>query len=466
MLPIRWKLTLWYTVLLAITLSIFGFALYFSFKYTLMKEASNTVIIRAQQISTFIEIGDHGRHNEEGNFLDISDPSLPEKFSSEGVYIEIYDRYGHSINKSSNLKNLTLDKSFNQKNKKGLTYIQNLAELGPVIIYQKSLKKGDKLRGTIKVAKSLKFINESLDRLRKTLISVFLITLALSFGIGIRLAKAALDPIDWITKTARTIETGVLNKRLNWQGPVDEFGRLASAFDEMLDRLEKSFQKEHQFTADASHELRTPLTIIKGEAEVSLRGKNKKIEEYQRSLTSINEEVNRMFKIVNDLLTLARADSKSQQLEIEPVDLNNLIYKVKSQFESLAYRNKINFIFEEKEKILLQGDKQRLIQLLNNLIDNALKYTSPGGKVKIFIGREGEWTKMTVEDTGIGIPSEHLPHIFERFYRVDKARSRKMGGSGLGLSIVKWIVEAHKGRIEVKSKPEEGTRFTVWLPSS
>ncbi len=464
MLPIRWKLTLWYSALLATILSIFGFALYFSFEHTLMKEASDIVVITARQISAFIETG--APEDNEGDFADVSDPSLPEKFSSEGVYIEIYDRHGDLINKSSNLKNFTLNKVFDQKNKKGLTYTQDLTGLGPIIIHEKSLKQGDKLWGTIKVGKSLEFINESLDRLRQILVSVFLVTLLLSFGIGMILAKGALDPIDRITKTARTIKTGALNHRLSWQGPADELGRLAAAFDEMLDRLERSFQKERQFTSDASHELRTPLTIVKGEAEVALRGENKKFEEYQKSLASINEEADRMFKIVDDLLTLAKADSKSQQLEIEPVHLNQLIHKVKSQFESLVDKNRITLVLKEKERIVLQGDKQRLTQLLNNLIDNALKYTPPGGKVKISLDREYEWAKIIVEDTGIGIPPEDLPHIFERFYRVDKARSRKMGGSGLGLSIVKWIVEAHKGRIEVKSKPGQGTCFTVWLPFS
>jgi heavy metal sensor kinase len=276
--------------------------------------------------------------------------------------------------------------------------------------------------------------------------------------VGRWLAAQALRPIDTITRTALAISRADdLDKRIPQVGPQDEVGRLAATFNLMLDRLEKLFRAQQRFIADISHELRSPLTTIRGNVDL-LRRMNCVDEP---SLDAIQAESERMARLVGDLLLLAQADA-GQPIRRERVELDTVMLEVFRQVHPLA--EGVELAIGEEDQATILGDPDRLKQLLLNLVDNAIKYTPKGGKVTLGLRRAKGWAVLSVTDTGVGIPEKDLPHIFERFYRVDKARSRAAGGTGLGLPIVQWIVLAHGGRIEAQSEPGKGTTFTVWLP--
>jgi len=285
-----------------------------------------------------------------------------------------------------------------------------------------------------------------------------LVAILASAVVGRLLAAQALRPIDTITQTALAISRADdLDKRIAQVGPQDEVGRLATTFNVMLDRLEGLFRAQQRFIADISHELRSPLTTIRG--NVDLLQRMNCVD--KPSLDAIRAESERMTRLVGDLMLLAQADA-GQPIRRERVELDTLMLEVFRQVRPLT--EGIELSIGEEDQATVLGDPDRLKQLLLNLVDNAIKYTPHGGRVTLGLRRAEGWAVLSVADTGVGIPAKDLPHIFERFYRVDKARSRAAGGSGLGLSIVQWIVQAHGGRIEARSEPGQGTVFTAWLP--
>jgi signal transduction histidine kinase len=249
----------------------------------------------------------------------------------------------------------------------------------------------------------------------------------------------------------------------------------------MLARLEAAFAQVRRFSADASHELKTPLTVLRGEIEVALRSPRDPVE-YQRVLGSILEEVESMARLVDDLLLLSRADAGALRWDMTPVELDRLVEEVAKEGGILGRGKQVQVKIQGLEPLIVQGDGQRLKQLLRNLVDNGVKYTPPGGQVSLALRAvkrealnvkrtdpetgpaDGDFAEIIVRDTGVGIPPEALSRIFERFYRVDPARSRETGGAGLGLCIAKTIAEAHGGTIEVQSPPGAGSAFTVRLP--
>jgi heavy metal sensor kinase len=274
-----------------------------------------------------------------------------------------------------------------------------------------------------------------------------------------------LAPIDKLTRLARRISAEDLSQRLNLPASDDEVGRLASTFDEMISRLDGAFRRQRQFTADASHELRTPLTVMKGQIEVALQS-DRDAESYRQVLRTTNEEVDRMIRLVGSLITLARADAGAIPIAREPVNLGDLAASAVEQMRPLAQQKELTLTVEPDRSTVLQADQDLLLQLLLNLLDNAIKYTQPNGAVTVGWGTGNNAVQLWVKDTGAGIPSEHLPYVFDRFHRVDKARSRADGGAGLGLSICRWVAEAHGGSISVESTPGHGSTFMVTLPLS
>jgi heavy metal sensor kinase len=282
---------------------------------------------------------------------------------------------------------------------------------------------------------------------------------------GYMLAKNALRPVDEIVTQARKISAENLDLTIPVRNPRDEIGRLGITINEMTTRLHESFAQVRQFSADASHELRTPLTIMRGEIELALRNP-KTPEEYRAVLESALEEIMRMTAIIDNLLVLAKADQGTYHADFSEVDLTALVQELYEDSEVLAERKDIHVALRETTDITIVGDRLRLRQLILNLLDNAIKYTPQGGTVTLALGQEDGSARIEVSDTGIGIPPEEQAKIFDRFYRVDKARSRELGGSGLGLSIAKWIAELHRGTITVHSTPHEGSTFTVFLPLS
>jgi heavy metal sensor kinase len=299
------------------------------------------------------------------------------------------------------------------------------------------------------------------------LFSLFIIMVPASLLIsvlgGFFLAKASLQPVDVITQTARDITAQNLDQRIPHKGVNDELGRLTSTFNDMIGRLQHSFDQIQQFSIDASHELRTPLTIMRGEIEMALRTQQTS-DDYRLVLSSTLDEIMRMSSIIDNLLTLAKADVGACTLNLETLSLSTIVKELYEDGAILAEPKNICVILQRLDDITMLGDDVRLHQMLLNIVSNAVKYTPEDGEVRLSLTHDDGFAIIQVADTGIGIPPDHLEKIFDRFYRVDKGRSREMGGTGLGLSIAKWAAEAHGGEILVESTPAVGSTFTVMLP--
>jgi heavy metal sensor kinase len=254
-----------------------------------------------------------------------------------------------------------------------------------------------------------------------------------------------------------------LSGRIEVDGPDDEVGRLARTFNEMIGRLDDAFQRQRQFTADASHELRTPLTAIKGQTEVALQ-RDRDSDAYKEVLRTVNTEVDRMIRLVGSLLTLARADARRIPLSREAIDLGDIVGDAVDQIRPAAAEKALAIDLAPGEEVRLIADQDLLLQLVLNVLDNAVKYTPAGGSIRVSCQRDGSTAEVAVADTGPGIAPEDLPHIFDRFYRADKSRRQGDSGAGLGLSICRWIAESHGGTIEAQSSPGQGATFIVRLP--
>ena len=240
-------------------------------------------------------------------------------------------------------------------------------------------------------------------------------------------------------------------------------GRLSRTFDEMIARLDDAFRRQRQFTSDASHELRTPLTIIKGQIDVALN-KEREPEAYRQVLQAVNDEVDRLIRLAGSLLTLTRADAGRIPMAFERVEVANVVNGVVEQVRTAADEKGLEIELDPSSPVTIEADEDLLLQLMLNLLDSAIKYTPSGGRVNVGWKMNGSRVELKVQDTGIGISEEHIPFLFDRFYRVDRARSRAEGGVGLGLAISQWIVESHGGSIHVESAPDEGSTFSVLLP--
>jgi heavy metal sensor kinase len=363
-----------------------------------------------------------------------------------------------------------------------LDYLRNL-EIGKTDFMTERLPNGEELRlatrrvqghieteGSyyIRLGQSLSAMQIARKRLLVMLIFAIPVALLLGSAGGLVLANQALRPVDRITRTAERIGAGDLTERVPVPAVMDEIGRLAATFNQMISRLQAAFERQKQFTSDASHELRTPLAVMRGDIEITLR-RERTSEEYKRALTSNLEEIVRLSRLVEDLLMLARADSGRVELRLEPVDLNMLCQQMVEYITPLAQQREQNLQYEPQmepdRQVVINADLHRIKQLFLNLLDNAIKYTDLKGVITLGLKIEDKQAVITVSDTGRGIPPEDVPHIFERFFRRSAPTSdRSAPGSGLGLSIVKWIVESHKGRIDASSVVGKGTTFSVRFP--
>jgi len=315
----------------------------------------------------------------------------------------------------------------------------------------------------LQVAQSQDLSETALHQLALQMAVAVPLTLVLAALGGSFLASRALDPIDRITRTAQRISAEDLTQRLHLPPSPDEVGRLAGTFDQMLDRLEQAFSRQRQFTADASHELRTPLAVLAAQTDLAL-DQARRPEDYRAALREIHQQAEQMAQLLSELLMLARVDSGPVEIDHEGLDLTALVADTVATLTPLAEAGGVMLSAPSQFPAPISGDQARLTQLIVNLVDNALKYTPVGGKVEVRVNAVDGRALLQVTDSGVGIAPEHLPHLFERFYRADAARSRDEGGAGLGLSICQWIATAHEGTIAVHSTPGSGTTFTVSLP--
>jgi heavy metal sensor kinase len=481
---IRARLTLWYTLLVLSTLLLFGAISYMVTSKTLSENLDLSLKNEVRWVRDFIQ-PQAGKVRPGRRSIDTmirkkagqipgstseTDRDTTEEAdeiwnqifkhtlqSPKKTYIQFTDRRGTAIYRSYNLGTDSL-------------VFTDTVGMNATVLTTGWLN-GEPIRIALARDKDYTYlVGYPLQEVRELLQSLYLIFLVMAplalavsvFG-GLALANKSLAPVDEIATRTRRITAENLDQTLPVRTVDDEIGRLTLTVNEMIRRLRDSFVQIRQFSADASHELRTPLTIVRGEIELALRSM-KSPEEYRRVLESTLEEVLRLTSIIDNLLTLAKADQGLYRAEFSEVDLKMLVDELYEDSEVLASRKRIRVDLESGTPITIVGDRGRLRQLFLNLIDNAIKYTPEGGTITMGVRRENGCAIFRVADTGVGIPAEELPRIFDRFYRVDKARSREMGGTGLGLSIAKWIAELHRGSIDVQSEPQKGSVFTVTLP--
>ncbi len=473
---LRFKLTLWYVLILGILLISFSSFLYITLSKSLYRDVDNRLRSLAHLIAT--ESGSPSSTFGFGKLDQAVRATL--NLRPVGKFIQVLDESGNIGEKSENLKNVQLPISLQAlKNaSKGFITFETVSTFGntPLRMMTLPVIENGHMARIIQVASSLEDVEDALRTLFIILvIAVPSALLVASLG-GQFLANQALKPVDNITQTARMITSQNLNQRIKSLKVKDEISRLIETFNEMISRLDQSFHQIKQFSSDASHELKTPLTILKGEVEVALR-KERTPQDYEQILRSNLEEINRMSKIVDNLLLLARTETGEIRLFKEEVNLSQIMSEVVTQLTKLAHAKDLQIVATNHyEDIPLYGDALRIREMLLNLIENSIKYTEPGGSISVSLEKnaplslpgkeEGSYdgVKIVVSDTGIGITKEDQERIFGRFFRVDKARSGEQGGSGLGLSICKWIVEAHQGEISVESELGKGSRFIVRLP--
>jgi two-component system, OmpR family, sensor kinase len=319
------------------------------------------------------------------------------------------------------------------------------------------------------VLQSLHPQHETMEDIRYTFYWIIPMALLLASAGGYFLARKSLAPVADMARQARGMGASHLSDRLEVSNPRDELGTLALSFNELLERLEKSFEQQRRFVADASHELRTPVAILQGEAEVTLSRPDRTPEEYRETLSILRDESRHLANIIEDLFTLTRADAGRYPPQLHELYLDELAADVLRRTRSLAISKGITLTSAIQPELPLQADEGLLRRMLLNLLDNAIKYTPSGGTVNIECVREGGEYILRVTDTGAGIPADLQSRIFERFFRADKARSRTEGetsGAGLGLAIARWIAEAHHGRLELTRSDASGSSFTVHIPVS
>ena len=463
---IRSRLTAWYVTLLAIILILFSVLLNYFLAKRLYESVDNSLTVSATVVATSATM-------RLGNSPLPGLNQLFEQFMNQGNLNKFYRIYDGSGNVGSRSKNISasqfpLSQPAYADALEGKNSYETFTVGGqqPIRVITMPILLEGKLINLVQVGTSLEAVQETLRNLKIFLFTAVPSVLILAALFARFMAKRALKPISRIIDTAREIGQGQeLSKRMPVLKIKDELGQLALTFNEMMNRLENSFAQMRQFSSDASHELRTPLTVLKGQNELIL-SKQRKPEEYQEVISSNLEEINYMSKVLEDLFVLSKSDENQVNLDYKPVDLRALVEEVCKHAEILAEEKNIKIIIAFLEPIEIKGDEVRLRQMVWNVLQNGIKYTQQGGELKISLQNEGDFALLTIQDTGIGIPEEDLPLIFNRFYRVDKARTRDEGGSGLGLSICRQIAEAHKGKIEVESKLGVGTRFKIRLPSS
>jgi signal transduction histidine kinase len=289
-----------------------------------------------------------------------------------------------------------------------------------------------------------------------------IILLAMMLPIGSRVSKRLLLPVKKMTETVKNISVKDMNTRLDVSGSKDELKDLAKTFNDMLDRLQRSYELQNQFVSDASHELRTPIAVIQGYANLLDRWGKEDKAVLEESIAAIKSEAESMKRLVEQLLFLARSDKSTQKIEMADFKVEDLIDEVVKETKLIDLKHQI--LNQSNEALVLYGDRNLLKEALRVFIDNSIKYTEEGGVIKINSYKKNKNLVLEIEDTGAGISKDDLPHIFDRFYRADKSRTKETGGTGLGLSIAKWIILKHKGNIEVQSKLGWGTKVSILLP--
>ncbi len=451
-MSLRARLALLYTSIVGGILFLFGMAVYVAVSVTLTNQVDARLEWTAGLILSRVRAGDMGV------------TSIPELDQFSDVFIQVWSRDQRIVSNSQNMTGYTAPLDTLGLRLGRTVYRDVVVGDIPMRVLTVPMVYSNTRRvvGILQIGIGLSSL--------KTTQSVLLIVLFIGAAVSMLIAGVAgwystyqaLSPLEAVTQTALQItHADDLSRRIPYSGPPDdEVGQLITAFNQTLGRLENLFNTQRRFLTDVGHELRTPLTVIKGNVDLMRRMNCADVE----SMDSIESETDRLTRLVGDLLLLAQAESGKLPLANEVVELDSIVLEVLKQMRVLA-KDRLTLKLGDFDQVQVCGDKDRLKQVLVNLIGNAIKYTPLGGEVIVSVGKENERGRVTVSDNGPGIPAEDLPHIFERFYRGEKSRTRTREGKGfgLGLSIAYWIVRNHGGQVEVSSS-EHGATFCVWLP--
>ena len=481
MSSIRRRLTVWYAVALLASVGAFGGALYFERRRSSVRELDERLSLEGNLAAQYYI----GYQQKLGRLLAPGEtPGLG--FSAVGGYLDgirdlvvVFDPDQVPIYRNAIAKPLTLTALAHLLAANGglpagagHTGLVRLDEQGQAVRYARVPLPGvweQDQPATIVVAAPLTAVPFGPEQLLQAMLVIAPVILIGSVGLGYVLADASLRPLAGMVDEIEAVTDGrSLHRRVAVPEAAAELARLAGTMNRMLGRLEESFTSLHRFTADASHELKTPLMVLRAGVERAMADPRTSTETL-RALEEVLEEIHRMSEMVDNLLTLARSDEGGTSLALEPVDLRDLVGEASETAGILGEEHRIAVRTELPEvPVIVPVDRSRIRQLLLNLVTNAIKYTPPDGRVSLALVDQGETAALIIGDDGIGIPAAHLPRIFDRFYRVDTARTRTGArpGAGLGLAITKWIAEAHGGSITVQSRPGRGTVFTVSLPRS
>ncbi|MGH9713115.1 MAG: sensor histidine kinase [Candidatus Acidiferrales bacterium] len=453
---IRVRLTLWYSLILALSLSLFGGASYVAMRHSLYATLDAELRQRLEGVRGIIS-------EDAPNGATALDDELREFSAGQGSRgrLRVADAAGRVLFGSRGMESAS-DRGANQT--EPAAFSEKISEEDFRVLRGRIDAAGN--RYDVEVATSTKDLDEALERFRHVLyLAVPALLLLAGLG-GYWMSRRALAPVDEITQAARNIGAQNLAMRLAVPQTGDEIERLATTLNEMLARLDAAFLRITQFTADASHELRTPVSVMRTSAELALR-KPRSDAEYREVLSQILGEAEKVSRLIEQLLLLARTDSGAAAIPITRTNLTEILEKAWRHAHILAEAKQIEPVDDvPRTPIWIRGDAASLERLFLILIDNAVKYTPAGGQIALRLSSENGTACAEIRDTGIGIAREDVPHIFDRFYRADRARSRDTGGTGLGLAIGRWIAQANGGDIRVSSEPSNGSVFQVRLPLS
>ena len=460
---IRFSLTLRYSLTLAVILVLFTSFLYLTIRKQFYRGVDRELFTIAEALASPTMEPFLG--SAPSAFDQVLEDFIGPKISSK--FVQVLDGSGAITARSQNLRDsiLAFDKNNLREAAQGkIGYrTERLPDLYPIRTITFPVLTEEKLSWVVQVSSSLGEISDTLHNILLVMcISIPLAILLFGYG-GWFLAGIALKPVHLITRSAQKITAENLSHRLEVVNPRDEIGQLAKTFNDMLSRLENSFRRTRQFSIDVSHELRTPLTILRGETELGLRLAKEPVE-FRELLQSNLDEIKKMSKIMEDLLFLSKAEEGGLYLDLQELELHDFLLELVQQVTPLTREKGVRISLTGKSQVYVKGDRARLSQIFHSLLENGVMYNKPGGEVRVTLTTEEEEAKISFIDTGIGISEADLPHIFDRFYRVDKARNRASGGSGLGLSLARSFAAAHGGRIEVKSELGSGSEFTFLLP--
>ncbi len=460
---IRFRLIVWHVGLLTGVFLLFGLAIYVGVKFHLERNLAESQLRRASQIAGSL-LKDIDKTGEKFVVDEVNARYAPEV---NGRFIRITRADGTVLYSSGKPNDLSFDPTqlpvITDAGRNAFTRDEKLAAGKKLLIATVPFPASGQNRFLIEAGAPLEPIQALLNRLLFWLPLGLLLVVAVAVGGGHVLVKRALAPVETIGRSAEQISLHNLSERLPVAQTGDELERLSIAVNHMITRLDEAFQHNRRFMADASHELRTPLTIIRGELEAAVQHPG--LASYLRdAIGNVLEEVERLANIVESLFALAKLEAGEAKARWARFDLAKLAISTAEQMCLLAEDKGISISCDAPDPIPVEGDSGRLKQVVVNLLDNAIKYTPQGGKVSLRVGESIGRAVLEVTDNGIGIPAKEQAHLFERFFRVDKARSRDMGGAGLGLAIVKSICTAHGGKVEVQSAEGRGSRFKVELP--